>query len=771
MMQKHPPRACAPVRPGVIPFHVAAASLALLTALTLIAGCSERMRLNPLDNQAPEVNLQPARQPDKSPEGATHLVEWSGTDVDGRVDHYRVAINPRTLDDDDPAWSATNDRRRTLLAPRRAGLGAATRDRAGALERSDGRDFDLIAVQAVDDQGALSSPAVRAFFEDNVAPSVEITSPRPSALLTAIVPPTVRIRFTGVDPDGPTGEPAYYKYILLGPGSEFPIDVAITFPDSLRRFYAPAFDGWTVAPHKAGVGGEVTLTDLVPGQNYLFAVVAFDAEGAYSPVFSLNSNMLRMRAVFAETSGPRITLLMDVLNEEFYPAPPGRTVDVDYPADVPILIKWFALSVPGATSVEYRWVLDPQDLDKELKRPRAGNDIQHWRPWSPTLKSATVGPFPGGETHEFVIEARDDIGFQSRLTVRLHTITRTYDGDLLIVDDTRLLPDQMPAGESCTRPPVGTWPTAAELDTFLYARGGVPWRCYPAGTVSPPGLFAGYAYDTLGTRTGAADPTIPLEVLNRFRHVIWIVDGRSATFNRAPTDPAQPITALRYMCGPGRYNTLAAYVRGGGRLWLVGGGGALASTIQWNSFNNDVGGTTFSNAQGELVDGRLMYDFPHWRSEIKPVTVGGFIRRDLGRNPAWPGAPDYARLPVEMRAKSPATDPFPPNRFGQQQSLFYRTTFDIEFLSLANVISENGAAVMDTTYRLDTFQLPGTTAKRVCMTYYHGQESSPVVFTGFDVWSFTRADCQGLVDFVLQDVWGMTKTAPAEVLVNAAPRR
>jgi hypothetical protein len=34
------------------------------------------------------------------------------------------------------------------------------------------------------------------------------------------------------------------------------------------------------------------------------------------------------------------------------------------------------------------------------------------------------------------------------------------------------------------------------------------------------------------------------------------------------------------------------------------------------------------------------------------------------------------------------------------------------------------------------------------------------MFSGFDIWSFTRSDCQALVDFVLQDVWGLGRSAP-----------
>jgi len=46
------------------------------------------------------------------------------------------------------------------------------------------------------------------------------------------------------------------------------------------------------------------------------------------------------------------------------------------------------------------------------------------------------------------------------------------------------------------------------------------------------------------------------------------------------------------------------------------------------------------------------------------------------------------------------------------------------------------------------------------MLYYHGRENPPFVYTGFEPWDFTRADCQGVVDFVLHDIWRLTKSAP-----------
>jgi hypothetical protein len=150
--------------------------------------------------------------------------------------------------------------------------------------------------------------------------------------------------------------------------------------------------------------------------------------------------------------------------------------------------------------------------------------------------------------------------------------------DLLIVDDTRLTPDARNPATGATDPPRGPWPTAAELDTFLYARGGVPWRDYPAGTLSASGILAGYDFDTLGTR-GIADGNVPLSVLSHYRHVIWMTDDVGATYTGSPVDLLQPVTSLRLMSSPGFQSTLAAYAQQGGKVWLQGGGAAYATPV------------------------------------------------------------------------------------------------------------------------------------------------------------------------------------------------
>src|SRR6185295_17490818 len=157
---------------------------------------------------------------------------------------------------------------------------------------------------------------------------------------------------------------------------------------------------------------------------------------------------------------------------------------------------------------------------------------------------------------------------------------------LLIVDDTRLKVDELLAN-GCTKPPLGygRWPSAAERDTFLFAKGGYPWRCYPAGTISRPGLFNGYPFESMGTR-GLPDRRVPLAVLGHYQHVIWLTDlERGANSDNNSGEPV--ITALRYMSRAGHANSISAYLLQGRQVWLAGGGIASATLLDVNSVNND----------------------------------------------------------------------------------------------------------------------------------------------------------------------------------------
>jgi hypothetical protein len=260
---------------------------------------------------------------------------------------------------------------------------------------------------------------------------------------------------------------------------------------------------------------------------------------------------------------------------------------------------------------------------------------------------------------------------------------------LLVVDDTRYEPDSY-LGTGVRKNYGNPWPSAAEFDTLMYAKGGGQWQGYPEPTITPPGIFHGYDFDTIGTRRGIADLSTSLATLGGYRHVIWLIDFQSATFGASGNVPVDPMTSFRYMNIPGHLNSLGAYIRMGGEGWLVGGGGALASLITFDDIANNGGGGSYiwnsSNVKPELVPGRFMYDAAKWQSVIRDRTgiqIANNPVRSLGRFQFNPGV--YASVPPAFTPRTSGADPLPPGRANAQ---YYPTNYACEFINSDNIILE-----------------------------------------------------------------------------------
>src|SRR5262249_55538917 len=123
--------------------------------------------------------------------------------------------------------------------------------------------------------------------------------------------------------------------------------------------------------------------------------------------------------------------------------------------------------------------------------------------------------------HRFYLEARDNSGAVSLVTVEIRVVKPSFEKSILFFDDFRGNPDQL------VPEPYGTYPTEAVLDTLLYAVGGNPdpeW----GGTPSKPGVFAGFFSDAQGhTVSDTLDyrfifvPGLPLSIMGRYKAVVW----------------------------------------------------------------------------------------------------------------------------------------------------------------------------------------------------------------------------------------------------------
>ncbi|MBI5708770.1 MAG: hypothetical protein HZC42_00445 [Candidatus Eisenbacteria bacterium] len=738
-----------------------AALTAALAALALIVPACSRNRkivLPVVENQRPVVRLTQAPASTSLPYFYAYEVFWTAFDPDGHVDRYLYALDPPTGANAETAWVSTSENRKTLL------LRSGDPDTLGTKSNPGG--FHVFVLKAMDDRGLASAPVAQAFFSYTVAPTVEFIQPKANHLLQPMVPPSTSFTWTGTDPDGQsTKRPVKYKYRLFSEDNQdFTFLVMLLRPDSLRRYYAPGFAGWDSV---SGDTVTVRVSNMIPYKKYVMAVVSFDEAGAYSPVFNYDGNLLYFLCQYTGRQGPQMTVWNEYFSYTYatggYNPDPTTWVRVEVPFGQRIPFWWTATAQSGANLKSFRWAMDIERLDDETRRTNEATDVTHWSLASASTRSGTVGPFAGAspeslEQHFFYIEAEDDNGLKSLAVIQMKVIRPSFARELLFVDDTRFAPDQsIRSRPDSVLAPGGLWPSAAELDTFLFARGGVRWRYYlPVTQLSPPGIFNGYSFDTLGTR-GLPGGLVPLAKLAGYRHVVWYCDP-AQTFTEAPTYNRYPMPTLRWISQPGQANTLAIYMKLGGKTWLMGGGIAYNSLLPFNVTSNDVGGTVFSSSAGELAPGRMMYSGPHWESEI---TLGQ--PRQAERNTVfrpWPGAPDYSVLPALLLERTTGTDPVPPERGA---GTFYQTSYRGEFLSKANQVVEDvdpdpdiyqEGAALDTIY----YALGGSVPEgEPIMTYYHGSEVGPVVFSGFPLWYFQRAQAIQVADFVLQGIWGLPR--------------
>jgi len=727
-----------------------------LVGFALVAGCGRKLvSLVSIGNQPPTVRMTVERPQPLERTRVSRDVSWTATDLDGRVDHYLVSLNPASVDRVDESWHAVLETRRAVVARLSA---------SAALEANpQPKQLQVVSVRAVDDQGAASAPSYLAFWNENVAPSVKITSPNPSSLTIAYLPSTFRITWAGFDPDGPNpNHLEKYKYRLI-PEGDPDYDLILSphgGPDSLIRRSAPGFATWDSLP---GDSLGHTFRGLAHEQQLVFVITGFDAAGDYDPILSFYKNVLRIR-VSAVDVGPRLTFTNPWFQYTFIrpSAEPDsfNVVGMDALADQPVPMLWIGTAQLGAQVASYRWAVDIQDIHDET--PRHGrHDLDHWSAWSATATSATI-PAPRGPhtspTRQLYVEASDNVGFVSLAIVRIQYFRPEPNRDLLIVNDTRLTPDMMMRTKRDLRLPSGAWPTAAELDTFLFARGGMPWLGYIGKYFSSPGILAGYDYDTLGTRGALTNDPVPISVLSQYRHVVWMVDADGAGYTGGGA--FNPMTALRLMTQPNHENVLALYIMSGGQVWLLGGGAGLAATANLDNPTNGKG--TFSDL--ELKPGVFMYDYPHWRSGFTGFSTGAELMRTAG-GAAVPG------LPPGLDRRTPATDPLPPLRSVQE---FYFSTVHVEYINAPNSILENPREKGDRSAFvpvLDTLYSAASDASRPCMTIYRGGDNAPVIFSGFDLWSFTRSQCVQIVDAVLQQRWGLTRSATVAATANEVNRR
>src|SRR5262249_38772696 len=262
--------------------------------------------------------------------------------------------------------------------------------------------------------------------------------------------------------------------------------------------------------------------------------------------FPLNSTCLQPTAGFAASNGPKIRIFNKFIDFVYlsggYSTDPLREIPVEVPTKIPIDVNWDAFPSPGSQIQFFRWMVDG-NINDQTPRSDEQEDYIHWSQPSPTRPGATVlRPFLDG-IHRFYLECGDNNGQKSLGILKITAVTPSFNRTLLIIDDTRLEPDKFVSDPSKRTPDTYTkpWPSRSEMDTFFFARGGVagggtkPRRYTPPVSFvnTVPGVFAGYDFDTLGTRLGLENPgrAVLLSKIGQYKNLIWFVDSDGASFD------------------------------------------------------------------------------------------------------------------------------------------------------------------------------------------------------------------------------------------------
>src|SRR5262245_48613531 len=585
------------------------ATLALLAFALAACEPGHGFNLNPNDPPAVSLTSGPVDTV-SAPQSWLVDIAWNATDADGHIDHVEYAIDPphlkqALLAQAETAWVQTHESH--VVARFRASHPDSLGPGATASE------FHVFVLRAVDDRGGRSANVVRAFYAYTVAPDVKFTRPVPNQFFPPTVPVPFRAEWQGHDADGTgSGQPAAYRTRLLS-FNDYGNVAYLSDPDSLlREGEAEGWTGWQTLPGES-TGIVITPTELPPGQSALLAVVAVDEAGATTPYLDLGQNFLQFSCAPPNTTGPRLHIWSSLFDYSYetggYLLDPSREIPIEVPINRALSFSWDGVPAPGRHLVSTRWMLDG-DVGDET--PRIGpDDLSHWSAPIPPPGHAEFTITTSG-LHRLYVELTDDFGEKSLGIVRITAIEVELERELLVVNDTRPEVDKF-RSPGTLDPYTQAWPTKTELDTFLFARGGYPWRQTKnptTGVISTPGLLAGYAFDTLGTRRGLENAAngVPLDMLGRYRHVIWLVDDRGALNNEADDQNLRPTAALRAMPKPGVVSTLAEYIQAGGQVWLAGGGAAYTSLAAWDRPTNNTGGiAVFTAADDELGPGRPMY--------------------------------------------------------------------------------------------------------------------------------------------------------------------
>ena len=795
------------IMPGRASWAVVAALAIVVIALT---GCGKSgLGGTTVLNQRPQIEIS------AGPIEGTEVfysvrLNWFASDTDGQVVRYIYASDPPVQGD--TTWTETRSSEVTVFF--RSPAPTDPLPELGKVIIS--RGYHTFVVKAIDNEGAASRPKWLSFNSRTTAPSTNITAPQPTHQQPVSTTPSVTITWLGTDPDGVLSQkPVKYKFRIVAADVINPANPQGVTQQQVQDYFGADADNFFA--QWDSVSGDTTsqfYEGLTPQTIYFFAIVAFDEAGAFEPRFNLDSNVLGFRPTLQKL-GPDITVFNQFFsrtqNTGGISLNASRIYTLEFPADKPIQMNWFAVADVGAIVTGYRWAVDieGQDISNETPR-RDDGDFAHWSNYSLSEVTTVIGGFPGSDegtiTHFFYLEARDNLGFVSLFTIRLRIVKPRFDRELLVIDDMYGTPSErnFDANGVPSVPYKGGFPMEAEQDSFYFAAGGVADSLrimgIPAapgdgpGSISRPGCFAGFDYDTLDYRF-YPNESILLEDLARYKVVVWYTDQSSAARSGSKFGSTTPKTAIRLINSTNQLNTLAVYLQQQGNVWILGDGMTTAIANGYWSRIAASGAARLPYTAGEtsadiLKLGNFLFDFCHMQSQLN---TAGTPQTQLTLNQQLQACIPY----LPQFATDPPGSPPPPDRsldprINPGVGSAGRTALlwnDLPRLTLAPFRGANGnpalrsvnltwvitqpmfvteadTAVLDTLYLCQArlydpnhVQVPASDGDPNAV-YYYGREHGKLVWFGFPLYYFELDQARQVTAIVLGNL-GLYPTVAA----------
>ena len=265
--------------------------------------------------------------------------------------------------------------------------------------------------------------------ESSYAPTVQWDYPNIDPVAATSTPGSVRVGFSGTDPDGPTGLPVYWRYLMR---SAQALDGTVVktraqyeaYRDELVDFADPMWSGW-ISYREDSEERNILFPDLEDEGYYLLAIQAMDTLGAVSLTrdygqqvfnFQANEGYFRPELVVAEM------FLGQTMNDRTSEIAAGQPLNFSWAASADMYNGNIASYRHGFDLSDYN---DPMDPGWAVAAGLAPENLY-----------AVEQTFNAG-VHLFTVRVEDDLG-----TVRLlhWTLTvvpmvpRPYQKELLFID-------------------------------------------------------------------------------------------------------------------------------------------------------------------------------------------------------------------------------------------------------------------------------------------------------------------------------------------------